>query len=87
MFLDYIQNSLPDKLGTIYFYLWVTIGLPTFAFLPMFDVFNFNIYSFTWRAIAGVIVMVLLWVGVKGLKQIKQTKNPAINKEVITLSK
>jgi hypothetical protein len=92
MFLDdivyyrWLQQSLPDKLYVINFYLWVAVGLPSFAFLqflyPIVDIFNVS--SFTWRAITGVIVMVLLWIGVKGLEQIKQTKNPVTNEEVIT---
>lgn len=76
----WLQPNFFDRLVTIHLYLWVTVGLPTFDFLYFLCPFNnISAYSFAWRAITGVIVMIFLWIGVKGLEQTKRAKDPAVN--------
>jgi hypothetical protein len=78
VYYRWLQRSFPDMLGMIHLFLVVIVGFPTFAFLePIVDIFS--VYSFGWRAVSGTIVMVLLWIGMKGLEQINQTENAAIS--------
>jgi hypothetical protein len=71
VYYRWLQQSLPGTLDTIAFLLELIIGFPSFAFLfPIIDISNVS--SIAWRETTGVIVLLLLWIGLRGLEQIKK---------------
>jgi hypothetical protein len=65
MFIDYFV-----PLGILLYFLIMIFGLPTSVFLlPWIDTFNINEYSIPIRAVNGLVIIALLWIGIRGLKK------------------
>ena len=80
VYFRWLEQRLPPVIDEIDFLLTVIIGFPSFAFLyPIVDIFNVS--SVVWRVIAGTIFMVLLWIGLRGLGQIKKTGTEGLSHE------
>lgn len=82
-YLPYYTAVPENSIFFLRSFLGAIFWLPTCAFLlPLVDFFAFYEYTNIESAINGVVFIALLWIGVRGLKQMKQADNK-LNGETI----